>query len=237
MQATKPARGTLQFSVTVHLVSSVAVLADVHLGRKQTGDKKTGPGIEWALETLDHAAAAGASHLVVVGDIIDRKRYTEATYSEVAAFFSRGLELFETVVFTAGNHDVYHDLGAVIPRGVIVSGTQPHTIEVGEWALHSAAVEVDRDPRSLVSDFPHPLPHAVNLGLLHTSVTGEYSKHDCLPCTTEELLACGYDAWILGHVHSQITLNPEPFIGWVGMGRAYLIDVNDGDVRVQNLVV
>lgn len=213
----------------------VLVVADIHLGRKQHGDKKTGPGIDWALDTLQRGVDAGARHLVMLGDVIDRKRFTEATYDEVARFFQRGLELFDTVVFIAGNHDVHHDLSKVVPDGVVVAGIEPQTIRAGEWALHTAAVEVDRDPRQLVSKFPVPVEGVPNLGLLHTSVTGEYSNNPCLPCTQDELAACGYDAWLLGHVHQRITLSDAPFVGWVGMGKAYQA-VADGDgVSVSNL--
>ncbi len=216
-------------------LSSVLVLADIHLGRKQHGDKKTGPGLAWALGALERGAAAGAGHMVMLGDIVDRKRYTEATYGEVTRFFARGTELFDTVVFSAGNHDVHHDLTGVIPGGVVVAGTTPQTIRAGEWALHTAAVEVDRDPRRLVPCFPTPVASAPNLGLLHTSVTGEYSNHECLPCTVEELADCGYDAWLLGHVHKRVTLSSEPFVGWVGMGMGYLAEAGEGGVEVRDL--
>ena len=65
----------------------VLVLADIHLGRKQKDDKKIGPGIEWALSALDRGAEAGARHLVMLGDVIDRKRFTDHTYTEVTQFF------------------------------------------------------------------------------------------------------------------------------------------------------
>lgn len=211
----------------------VLVLADIHLGRKQHGDKKTGPGLPWALGALERGAAAGARHMVMLGDVIDRKRFTDATYGEVSQFFARGLELFDTVLFSAGNHDVHHDLTGVIPDGVEVAGIEPQTIRAGEWALHTAAVEVDRDPRRLVSGFPAPVEGLPNLGLLHTSVTGEYSNHECLPCTMDELAACGYDAWLLGHVHQRVSLSEEPFVGWVGMGQEYLVEADDTGVRVR----
>lgn len=215
--------------------ASVLVLADIHLGRKQHGDKKTGPGLPWALDALERGAAAGAGHMVMLGDIIDRKRYTEQTYGEVSQFFARGLELFDTAVFSAGNHDVHHDLTDAIPGRVVVAGVEPQTIRAGEWALHTAAVEVDRDPRRLVSSFPEPVAGSPNLGLLHTSVTGEYSNHECLPCTVEELADCGYDAWLLGHVHKRVTLTEGPFIGWVGMGQGYLAQAREGRVEVRDL--
>ncbi|MET3945136.1 metallophosphoesterase family protein [Corynebacterium mucifaciens] len=219
----------------VFAADPILVVADIHLGRKQHGDKKTGPGIDWALGTLQRGAEAGARHLVMLGDVIDRKRFTDATYGEVTRFFARGLELFDTVVFIAGNHDVHHDLTAVIPGGVIVAKQEPQTIRAGGWALHTAAVEVDRDPRQLVSKFPVPVEGVPNLGLLHTSVTGEYSNNPCLPCTQDELAACGYDAWLLGHVHQQITLSNAPFVGWVGMGKAYLAVAGGDGVSVSNL--
>ena len=129
------------------MTAPILVLADIHLGRPQSGAKKTGPGIEWALEALQRGAQAGAGHFVMLGDVIDRSRFTDATFDEVTRFFARALELFDTTVFIAGNHDVHHDLSAVIPPGVAVAGTRPQTIRAGGWALHTAAVEVDRDPR------------------------------------------------------------------------------------------
>ena len=33
------------------------------------------------------------------------------------------------------------------------------------------------------------------------------------------------DAWVLGHVHTPEVLSQDPFIGWVGMGKAVLVDV------------
>ena len=213
----------------------VLVIADIHLGRKQKDDKKTGPGIEWALDTLDRGAEAGARHLVMLGDVIDRKRFTDHTYTEVTQFFERGLELFESVVFIAGNHDVHHDLTGVIPEGVIVAGIEPQTIRVGQWALNTAAVEIDRDPRTVVPDFPAPVAGAPNLGLLHSSVTGEYSNNACMPCTVDELTSCNYDAWLLGHVHERVVLSSDPFIGWVGMGKALIASLDDATVAVRDL--
>ncbi|MCT2338513.1 metallophosphoesterase [Corynebacterium sp. p3-SID1056] len=202
------------------MAAPILVLADIHLGRPQSGAKKTGPGISWALDALQRGARAGAGHMVMLGDVIDRKHFTNATFGEVTRFFARACELFDTTVFIAGNHDVHHDLTGVIPRGVTVAGTEPQTIRAGAWALHTAAVEVDRDPRRLVPSLPQPIDAAPNLGLLHTSVTGEYSNNACLPCTVAELEACGYDAWALGHVHERLQLDAAVPIGWVGMGRA-----------------
>lgn len=214
----------------------VLVLADIHLGRKQKDDKKIGPGIEWALSAIDRGVESGARHMVMLGDVIDRTRFTENTYAEVTRFFERGLELFDSVVFISGNHDVSHDLTSVIPEGVIVAGIEPQTIRVGQWALHTAAVEVNRDPRRLVPDFPAAVDGVANLGLLHSSVTGEFVKNECLPCTTDGLTSCGYDAWLLGHVHERIVLSSSPFIGWVGMSKALIASDDGGRFSISDVL-
>ncbi|MEH0147601.1 metallophosphoesterase [Corynebacterium sp. Q4381] len=211
----------------------ILALADIHLGRKQHGDKKVGPGIDWALAALERGADAGAGHMIMLGDIIDRKRFTDATYDEVDRFFTRGLELFDTVLFTAGNHDTHHTLD--LPAGVTHASTTPATYNLGHWAVHTAAVEVDKDPRKLVPAFPAAVDSRPNLGVLHTSVTGEWSNNPCLPCTVNELDARGYGAWLLGHVHQPVTLRHSPHIGWVGMGRALIATSTGASVQVAEL--
>ncbi|WP_288831310.1 metallophosphoesterase [uncultured Corynebacterium sp.] len=202
------------------------VIADIHLGRAQNGEKKVGPGLGWALGAVERGAAAGCGHLVVLGDVIDKKRYTAETYGEVARLFERAGELFGTVLFVAGNHDTAHDLRGVIPAGVAAASTQPATYRAGGWALHTAAVAVDRDPRELAGDFPAPAPGWPNLGLLHTGLTGEWTS-PCLPATPEQLLARGYDAWVLAHVHRPLTISEDPFVGYVGMGRALRLSARE----------
>ena len=72
------------------------------------------------------------------------------------------------------------------------------------------AVATDPDPREI------EIPSFNGLGLLHTSVHGEFSRKPCLPCKLEDLQESGA-TWVLGHVHKPITLSAEPFIGWTGM--------------------
>lgn len=111
---------------------------------------------------------------------------------------------------------------------------------MGDCAVHSAGVKVDKDARELVGSFPMLVDGTVNLGILHTSLTGEHSNNPCLPFTPEELLDRNYDAWLLGHVHQPVLVNESPFIGWVGMGRARIVrnaatEVAEFKVTVENL--
>jgi DNA repair protein SbcD/Mre11 len=56
----------------------------------------------------------------------------------------------------------------------------------------------------------------VNLGLLHTSVTGREGHEPYAPCTLEGLRAKQYDYWALGHVHKQEILSVEPHVVFSG---------------------
>ena len=216
--------------------ADILVIADIHLGRGQHGEKKVGPGLDWALAALEAGARQGCGHLVVLGDVIDKKRYTAATYGEVARLFDRALELFSRVLFISGNHDTAHDLSGVIPAGVTVAGPVPATYSAGGWAVHTAAVEVDRDPRELAGTFPAAEEGRPNLGALHTSLTGEWTN-PCLPADPAELLSLGYDAWVLAHVHRRMTVNADPFMGYVGMGHALRASARAGTVTVSPAAV
>lgn len=167
---------------------------------------------------MERGAAAGYGHLVVLGDVIDKKRYLAATY-EVSRLFERACELFDSVLFVAGNHDTPHDLRAVIPAGVAAASTQPVTYRAGGWALHTAVVAADRDPRALAGDFPAPVPGWPNLGLLHTGPTGEWTS-PCLPATRSSCSPAATTRGCSAHVHRPLTISEDPFVGYVGMGRA-----------------
>lgn len=207
---------------------SVLVLGDIHLGLPAA------PGLDWAVSMLEAGARAGAEGFICAGDVIDRAHYTADTYGEVTAFFERAVELFGPVHFIAGNHDTHHEL--TLPRGVVVHEAHPHSFRYHGITVHTAAVAQDPDPRSVITAFPArghvPGPH---LGVLHTSLTGDYSRKPCLPATVEDLTQLGYDAWVLAHVHRPIELHQDPFIGWVGMGSALLVDATKEGVEVARL--
>ena len=193
-------------------MSSILIFADLHLG------KPGAPGLHWALDMLENATADAC---VCLGDIIDRDADPATYVPQSYEVLSRAGERFNEVHFISGNHDVHHEL--TFPAAVMVHPTEVHSFTCAGATVVTAAVASDPDPRMLT--FPARQHHGPHLGLLHSSVSGEFSKGLCLPVTPQELEACGYDAWVLGHVHAPQVLNEEPFIGWVGMGSAVLYDV------------
>ena len=194
--------------------ASIFVFADLHLGHPDS------PGLRWALQELEAAANSGATACVCLGDIIDRNATASECVPQVRTVLDRAVELFNEVHFISGNHDTHHELD--FPPEVTVHSTQVHTFQIGETTVLSAAAATDPDLRRL--QLPPRPSDAPFLGLLHSSVTGEFSHAICLPPSVDQLRACGADAWILGHVHSPLTLADAPFIGWVGMGNGLLFD-------------
>ncbi|MGV0361662.1 metallophosphoesterase family protein [Corynebacterium minutissimum] len=193
-------------------MASILIFADLHLGRPGA------PRMEWALNVLE---TTDADACICLGDIIDRKADAATYVPQAQQVMARAGELFDDAHFISGNHDVHHKLS--FPSSVTVHPTEVHSFHCAGAIIVTAAVAADPDPRMLT--FPARQGDGPHLGLLHSSVTGEFSKSVCLPATPEDLQSCGYDAWILGHVHKPRVLAKAPFIGWVGMGNAVLYDV------------
>lgn len=195
-------------------MSKIAILADIHLGHKR------GPGLEWALDAVARAVEDyGAEYIVILGDLVDR-RHPEAA-SDAARLLTACLSRAQTH-FIAGNHDVLVPLE--LPAGVVNHGTDVHTFLLGDTTCVTAAVAEQRDNRQLFDQLPPRTGQGPWLGLLHTSLHGEWSKNACLPGTVDQLLALGYDAWMLGHVHQPVVVNEQPPIAWVGQGSMVVFD-------------
>lgn len=209
--------------------SSILVLADVHLGLPEA------PGVAWAKRALQTGKDAGAKYFIFAGDLIDRDHINDHSLAEARELFESAAELFEEVHFVSGNHDVHAEL--LLP-GCRVHESAPHAFHCGRTIVHTAAVMADPDGREVLGEFElaqgeNGEPH---LGVLHTSLTGKWSAKPCLPAQIEEMQALNYRAWILGHVHTPREVSADPFIGWVGMGRALLFDPS-AESPVTSLVV
>ena len=79
----------------------------------------------------------------------------------------------------------------------------PETLELGDLGLafHGQGFPQRAVVQNLATKYPEPIPGLVNVGVLHTSVSG-YENHDpYAPCTVADLQAKGYEYFALGHVH------------------------------------
>lgn len=202
----------------------LAVFADLHLGKKKT------PGLQWAYGALARAAENQPDVIVFTGDLLDKKKATEADLEDgVALFRYITEELGLPLVHVWGNHDVGSGLiprfpelpGVYRPLGDGIEEIQVPGIPL---VFHAVNVAFDPDTRNILKDLPK-VEEPGHVGVLHTAVEGQYTKNPCLPTTPEHLLSRGYGACLLGHVHTPVVLHEDPWIGWIGMGQILELEV------------
>ena len=49
----------------------------------------------------------------------------------------------------------------------------------------------------------------LNIGILHSSVTGREGHENYAPCSIDDMMAKGYDYWALGHIHLREVLHEK----------------------------
>ncbi len=147
-----------------------------------------------------------------------------------------------------------HDAASEITRALTMPGNvhefpvrHAHTfrIEGLAVALHGRSFAERAVPEDLAASYPPPVPGCLNVGVLHTSLSG-YAAHDpYAPTTVDTLRGLGYDYWALGHVHAREVLRERaPRIVYCGnlQGRhagetgpkgCELVEWIDGELRAE----
>ncbi|MBM82862.1 MAG: DNA repair exonuclease [Planctomycetaceae bacterium] len=184
--------------------------------------------------------------VVIAGDLFDGKWQDIQTGLWTAAQFRR-LEREEIPVYLLrGNHDAASEVRQRVrwPDNVReFSVEQPETIIDAKtgFALHGQGFTTREVLEDLAANYPDPVPDTLNIGVLHTSLTGD-PNHDSYAATTEDVLKLrGYDYWALGHVHNRRTVHDDPTIIFPGntQGRhihergakgCVLVSVSDGHI-------
>ncbi len=188
-----------------------------------------------ALERIvDLAISEGVDAVIVAGDLYDGSQTSMAT----ALFLMGQMRRLETagigVFLIRGNHDaqsqitreltfppnvhVFDGRGKPVKAGALANGREIH--------VHGVSFAQPHAPASLLPTFRAPVPDAVNIGLMHTSLAGA-SRHDpYAPVGIADLSAHGFDYWALGHIHQRRVHLEKPWIVMPGnpQGR----DINEG---------
>ena len=125
------------------------------------------------------------------------------------------------VFLISGNHDAASQIskGLRLPDNVhLFSVKQPETVTIEPLgvAVHGQGYHTRALAENLARNFPHALPHYLNIGLLHTSLTGRQGHEPYAPCSLDDLKAKGYDYWALGHVHKREEAAQFPWIVFPG---------------------
>ncbi len=187
-----------------------------------------------------------AAFLVIAGDIYDgnwRDYHTGLFFvRQMGRLAEAGIPAF----LIHGNHDAASQITRrlSLPDNVTVFSSQKpetHIVEHLGVALHGQSFPQRSVTANLARGYPDPVPHAFNIGLLHTGLGGEEGHETYAPCTLAELVQKGYDYWALGHIHQADVRHERPYVVYSGnlQGRhiresgpkgAYLADVQGGSI-------
>jgi DNA repair protein SbcD/Mre11 len=155
---------------------------------------------------IDLALGEAVDFVLIAGDLFDGnwKDYNTGLY-----FISQVRRLAEAdiaVYIVAGNHDAAGQMTRSLPYPSnvhVFSAARPETriLEHLKVAIHGQSYATSAVTDNLALYYPDPLANHVNIGLLHTSLTGRQGHENYAPCTLDDLINKGYDYWALGHVH------------------------------------
>ena len=215
----------------LHLDSPLTSLA---LRNADLGDLVRGATRKALERIVDLAIAEQVDAVIVAGDLYDGSQTSMAT----ALFLMGQMRRLDTagirVFLIRGNHDAQSQITRELtfPENVHVFDGRGKPVQAGklqsgrEIHVHGVSFAQPHAPASLLPTFRAPVPDAVNIGMLHTSLAGA-SRHDpYAPASIADLSAHGFDYWALGHIHQRRVHLEKPWIVMPGnpQGR----DINEG---------
>lgn len=170
---------------------------------------------------LNAAIAEKVDFMVIAGDLYD----TGLKSFESALFFNKQMvnlkEAGIDVYLIYGNHDAASKLTKQLrpPGNVhVLRASEPQTIvdENLGIAIHGQSFATPEITEDLAANYPEPLRDLLNIGVLHTNLSGISDHANYAPCSLEELKNKGYQYWALGHIHNRHVLCSDPYIVFPG---------------------
>ena len=163
----------------------------------------------------------GVSFLIIAGDLFDGDWRDFSTGLFFVRQMARLREAGVRVFIARGNHDAQSQITRALrlPDNVReFSWNAAESFEVHELGvvLHGRSFARRAEFNDLAASFPPARRELVNIGVLHTSLTGHELHEPYAPCSVEELVAHGYDYWALGHIHERRIVRERPYIVYPG---------------------
>lgn len=170
---------------------------------------------------IDTAIEEEVHFLIIAGDLYDGdwKDYNTGLFfiAQMGRLLRAGIRVFGV----SGNHDAESRISKnlTLPENVhFFSSRHPESVRLDELGvvLHGQSYG-KRDLRdNLASQYPLAESGLINIGILHTSLTGHEGHEPYAPCSVDDLLSRGYDYWALGHVHKRLEVSIDPPIIYPG---------------------
>lgn len=200
---------------------------------------------------VDTAIEEEVTALLLAGDIFDNGVGDVTSRIALATELHRLSRAGIRTIAIRGNHDALLDYTRYGPleAGVAILDAAQPTCCVGDAAVHGLGFESRHVAASLLPGYPAPVPGAINIGLMHTSLGGAVGHDPYAPCSEADLLGHGYDYWALGHIHkrferrSEVALAVMPGIlqgrhaGETGRGSATLVEIDGAGVRAREIAL
>ncbi len=204
--------------------------ADIHLDSPLRGLElyDGAPAEEMRLATrrafanvIDLAIDRAADFVLIAGDIFDGDWPDFNTGLYFAAQLRRLAEADIRVFMAYGNHDAVSKLtkSVPLPKNVFCFPANRAVTEVIESlgvAVHGQSFASEAVTADLSAAYPEPRSGLLNIGVLHTALSGREGHQPYAPTTAERLVDKGYDYWALGHVHTREIVRENPWIVFPG---------------------
>lgn len=170
---------------------------------------------------VDLAIEEGVAFVVIAGDIYDGdwRDYNTGLFFVKEMSRLRGKKI--PVYILTGNHDAASVITRQLPLPDNVfqfSTSNPETFRIEKLAvaLHGQGFAKREVLENLSTTYPQAAANCFNIGVLHTSATGNPEHDTYAPCSVSDLASKGYDYWALGHVHKREVLSEAPWIVFPG---------------------
>jgi len=170
---------------------------------------------------IDLAVTEVVDFILIAGDLYDGDWKDYNTGLFFAARMGRLARAGINVYTVSGNHDAASQITRAMPlpdNVTVFSTGKPQSVIRDDLGvvIHGQSYTRRAVTDNLALDYPRNDASYLNIGMLHTSLTGREGHEDYAPCSPDELTAKGYDYWALGHVHQREIVSRDPWIVFPG---------------------
>lgn len=191
---------------------------------------------------VDLCIAESVDALLIAGDLYDGSQTSMNTALFLAAELRRLDEAGIRTFIIRGNHDSQSQVTRelTLPSSVHVFAGRSRAVHVKTLAngrtvhIHGVSFADPHAPESLLPQFHPPVVGGINIGMLHTSLSGSAAHDPYAPCSVAELQRHGFDYWALGHVHQRQVHCEKPCIVMPGMPQGR--DINEAGTKGVTIV-
>ncbi|GGD91710.1 serine/threonine phosphatase [Aureimonas endophytica] len=178
--------------------------------------------------------------LIVAGDLYDGDQTSMKTArflaGEMARLHAAGIAVFKV----RGNHDSLSKITRELqlPPSVRVFGGRAEAVvrDAGgrDIVIHGMSFAKPQAPDSLLPGYRPPVPDAVNIGIMHTSLGGALGHDVYAPVSLADLQKHGFRYWALGHIHQRAEHRGATTVVMPGIPQGR--DINEAGAKTVSLV-